>query len=149
MKNNEENLENYTQWELGKMAFRNIEKQEEELKKKFLQKSDQKDIPLNQISLNKLTYLSYKIVGITQVSYELRGHIDMSDTMENLIAINKMPNLLEKCVNEYESLDGEGIMSMAHEAVENVFYNEVEAWKNKEKEENQEDENEDEDEDEL
>ena len=96
-------------------------------------KSNQKNLglknkALNEISINNLSYLSYLFVDVTEISFNLRARIEELENNKDLEAIVKMPNLLEKCVNEYESFHSD-ILPM--EAVDNILYNELEKAKQK------------------
>ena len=111
-------------------VINDISKQEEELKKNLIERSDQKNIELTNVSVNKLTYIGYNLVGISEVSFNLRARIEELDDIKDLEAISKIPNLLEKCVDEYNSIDGD-ISQVAMEAVDNILYNEIENSKQK------------------
>lgn len=111
-------------------VINDISKQEEELKKNLIERSDQKNIELTNVSVNKLTYIGYNLVGISEVSFNLRARIEELDDIKDLEAIFKIPNLLEKCVDEYDSIDGD-ISQVAMEAVDNILYNEIENSKQK------------------
>ena len=111
-------------------VINDISKQEEELKKNLIERSDQKNIELTNVSVNKLTYIGYNLVGISEVSFNLRARIEELDDIKDLETISKIPNLLEKCVDEYDSIDGD-ISQVAMEAVDNILYNEIENSKQK------------------
>lgn len=111
-------------------VINDISKQEEELKKNLIERSDQKNIELTNVSVNKLTYIGYNLVGISEISFNLRARIEELDDIKDLETISKIPNLLEKCVDEYDSIDGD-ISQVAMEAVDNILYNEIENSKQK------------------
>lgn len=123
--------------QLINIAINNISNQEEDLKMKLINRSDQKDKPLSEISPNKLSYIAYNFVGITEVSFNLRSRVEELESSKDIEQVNKIPDLLEKCVNEYDSIDGE-ISQASLEAVDNVLYNELELQKQKERKEDEE-----------
>ena len=137
MSNFEEERKNYQETgtnlnHLKNTAINYIDQQEETLKRNLIEKSDQKEKPLNKISPNNLTFIAYNFVGIAEVSFNLHARIADLKNTKDIEQLNKIPNLLEKCVDEYYSLDGD-ISQVAMEAVDNVLYNELEGIKQKQK----------------